>query len=194
MKLRSELIDTLATLGWDNKELSVEWRDYDNFNLENVGDKALRVGPPKQRVDNTKSGTRIVMFCAIDGAGIDRKVVDSFATGWEKQVFLWHAKATFALMQYRAQQLAVKAEREAHQRALEATKREYIQVPDDVAVDHVEQCVDLRIATAPTGVEPVVSFDYSRQPNRLWQDPVVRREKTQRLVAFLLTEGWIKTQ
>jgi hypothetical protein len=194
MKLHSALIDTLATLGWDSENLARDRSNYQDFNLENVGDNALRVGPPKGEAQNTKSGTRVVLFCAIHDANIGRKVVDSLANGWEKQVFLWHAKATFALMQYRAQRLAKEAERQAEERALKVIKREYIQVPDDVTLDQIEQCVDLRIPNLSTGVEPHVGFEYLNQPCNLWQDPVVRREKTQRLVAFFLAEGWIKTQ
>lgn len=188
MHLVQPLIDCLVQLGWDRAKLSLEFTGYSDIRFANTLDDSLTVRAPKGEGRNTRDGTRIVLVCDIDEAKIERKVINTEASGWEKQVFLWHAKATFACMSARADIANRRAAAEAEEKATQQRVRDYVGV-DAEQMRRVNRMFSVRHGNLGE-INIDVQLDYDNQPHRCWPNVAERQDKIRRLAAFMLAEGW----
>jgi hypothetical protein len=182
---RTDVVDTLTKLGWERSHLAYPTgyrRELPNYKISNTVAKDLKVGFPKDW--RSKSDPRFVLDCEV--GDVDRLIVRTDRRGWERQVYLWHAKATFAIAKYQAEVAADAAQIQENARqeaaALAAAFPGFTR----------EEVTKFTSAywNEQDGITANINFDSDRNPINVFKTRPVANAKVLALLTFLKAEGW----
>jgi hypothetical protein len=182
---RTDVVDTLTKLGWERSHLAYPTgyrRELPNYKISNTVAKDLKVGFPKDW--RSKSDPRFVLDCEV--GDVDRLIVRTDRRGWERQVYLWHAKATFAIAAYQAEVAADMAQRNENERLEKAA---FASTFPGFTREEVGKF--LSVYWNPNdGISSTINFDSDRHPISVFKTRPVANAKVLALLTFLKAEGW----